>query len=71
MSIHVSKSDEDDSKNLKRGSVWVRNMIGYNRVIGTRHLSEVFTCIDSLYAVKNNMRSHTGEVISMGYGIIH
>ena len=31
----------------------------------------VFTCNDALYAVHDNMRSHTGGAISMGYGIIH
>ena len=71
MSDHVSKNDEDYWKNMKRGSVWVNIMIEYNGVIRTRNFSEVFTWVDVSYAVNNHMRRHTGEVISMGYGIIH
>ena len=71
MSNRVSKSDEYDWKNLKRGLVWVNNIIEYKRVIGARILSEVFTCNDTAYAVHNNMRSYTRGPIYMGYEIIH
>ena len=46
-------------------------MINDERIIGATTLRELFTWIDAAYAVHNNMRSHTGGAISMGYGIIH
>ena len=71
MSTWVSKSDEDDWKNLKRGLAWVNNTIEYKHVIIARNFSEVFTWIDESYAVHNNMRSQTSGAISMRYVIIH
>ena len=71
MSTWVSKSDEDDWKKLNRGLVWVNNKTEDKHVIGLRNSSEVFTCIDELYAAHNNMRSNTGGTVSMGYGIIN
>ena len=71
MSNEVSKTDEYDWKSLKRVLVWVDDTIEDKSVIGARKLSEVLTWIDTSYAVHNNMRSHTGATISMGYGIIH
>ena len=66
----VSKSDKDYRKKLKRGLAWVKNTINYERVIGERNLSEVFTWIDAAYAVHGRTRSHTGGAMQMGYGII-
>ena len=67
----VSKSDEYDLKNLKRCLLLVKNTMEDKCVIEARNFSEAFTCIDSSYAVHNNMSSHTGGAISMGYAIIN
>ena len=40
------------------------------RIIGTQSLTDVFTWIDAAYAVHDNMQSHMGGAISMGYDII-
>ena len=39
----ISKCDEDERKNLKRGSVWANNAIEDKSVIGAINLSGVFT----------------------------
>ena len=45
LSTWLSKSDEDDWKELKRGLVWVKNTVKYKRLIGEISISKVFTCI--------------------------
>ena len=70
----VSKSDEDDWKKLKRCLSFLKSTIDDVRVIGAGSLSDIYTWIDASYAVHDNLRSHTGGAISMGYdahGIIH
>ena len=49
----------------------MKNTIKYKIIIGAKTLSGLYTWIDTVYAVHNNMRGHTGGAISMGYGIIH
>ena len=34
-------------------------------------MTDLYTWIDAVYAVHNNMRGHTGGAISLGYGIMH
>ena len=58
-------------KNLRGGLIFVKNTLHEKRVIGARNLQELFTWIDSAYAVHMNMRGHTGGAISMGYGMLH
>ena len=71
LTMRVSKSTVEDWKKLKRGLQFVLCTIDDERTIGATTLSELFTWIDAAYAVHNNMRSHTGGAISMGYGILH
>ena len=71
LTTRVTKSDEDDWKKLKRGLIFIQNNIKDKRVIGKKILSEIFTWIDSSYAVHSNMRGHTGGAIYMGFGVIH
>ena len=70
----VSKSDNDDWKKLKRVLGFLKSTVHDVRVIGAGSLSEIYTWIDASYAVHDNLRSHTGGAISMGYeahGILH
>ena len=67
----VSKSNVDDWKKLSRVVGWLKRTKNDVCVIGADSLSKLFTWIDAAYAVHDNMRGHTGGVISMGYGIIH
>lgn len=41
------------------------------RTIGATGLGCLTTWVDAAYAVHNNMRSHTGGVMSMGRGLVH
>ena len=69
--IRVTKSNVDDWKKLKRGLTYVKNTITDKRIISEKTLSYLYTWIDVVYAVHNNMRVHTRSEISMGCGIIH
>ena len=71
LTTRVTKSTVEDWKKLKRGLQFFLCTINNERIIGATTLRELFTWIDAAYAVHNNMRSHTGGAISMGYGIIH
>ena len=71
LTMRVSKSTVEDWKKLKRGLQFVLCTIDDERTIGATTLSEMFTWIDAAYAVHNNMPSHTGGAISMGYGILY
>ena len=71
LTTRVTKSTVEDWKKLKQGLQFVLCMINDERVIGATTLRELFTWIDAAYAVHNNMKTHTGGFISMGYGIIH
>ena len=51
--------------------LWLKNTIDEPRIIGASSLSELYTWIDAAYAVHDNMRSHTGGAMSLGYGVIH
>ena len=67
----VSKSNVDDWQKLKRVLIWLKNTIDEPRIIGASTLDELYTWIDAAYAVHDNMRSHTGGAMSLGYGVIH
>ena len=41
------------------------------RIIGAKSLYDLYTWIDSSYAIHPNMKGHTGGVMSYGTGIIH
>ena len=71
LSRRVSKSAEDDWKKLKRVLGWLKCTIDDIRTIGATSLTELYTYIDAAFTVHDNMQSHTGGAISMGYGIVH
>ena len=41
------------------------------RIVGATSLKDLYTWIDASYAVHENMRGHTGEVMSYSRGVIH
>ena len=67
----VTKSDIDDWVKLKRVLGFLKNTIKDTRKIGAKPLSHLFTWVDALYALHENMRSHMGALMSMGTGLIH
>ena len=67
----VAKSDKDDWLKLKRVLCFLSRTIDDTRKIGATSLTEIFTWVDAAYAVHDNMRSHMGELMSLGLGIVH
>ena len=68
----VSKSTQDDWKKLRRVLGFLQNTIDDVRVIGADSLQNLYTWVDAAYGVHSeDMRSHTGGVMSMGTGAIH
>eukprot|EP00957_Ditylum_brightwellii_P137173 10458286-Ditylum_brightwellii.AAC.1 len=67
----VSKSDNDDWNKLKQVLCFLNDTIEDTRKTGASSLTEIFTWIDAAYAVRDNMRSHMGGLISLGLGIVH
>lgn len=67
----VTKSDEDDWKKLKRVLTYVNCTIDDSKIIGAHDLTKIFTWIDAAYAMNLDMKSQTGEAMSMGLGLLH
>ena len=67
----VSKSDHDDWKKLRRIIGFLKRTIEDVRIIGATSITEIMTFVDSSYAVHDNMRSHTGGLVSFGIGAAH
>ena len=67
----ASKSTVEDWKKLRRVLAFLQSTINDIRIIGANSLQEVYTWIDAAYGVHDDMRSHTGGVISLGTGTMH
>ena len=67
----VSKSTDEDWDKLKRVLNYVKRTKSDERTIGAKTLSQIWNFIDASHAVHENMRSHTGGLMSMGLGLIH
>ena len=61
------KSDADDKK-LKRLLFYIKGTINKRRVIGASSLQDLYTWVYAAYKVHNDMRSHTGVAMTMGWG---
>lgn len=70
LSTRVTKSNKSDWWKLKRVLRWLWTTINEKRIIGIDECGKVMTYIDSSHAVHENMRSHTGGLITMGYGTV-
>ena len=71
LSTRVSKSTVDDWNKLKRGLTFVKNTIDEARIIGAQSLTDLYTWIDTDYAVHAKIRGQTGGEIYMGYVLLH
>ena len=68
----VSKSTEKDWLKLWRILGFLKSTINDVRIIGARSLQEIYAWIDMAYGVHNiDMRSHTGGIMSLGFGYVH
>jgi hypothetical protein len=63
--------DVEDWKKLKRLLSYLMQTIDDVRIIGADSLHEMQTFIDSSHAVHNDMRGHTGGVVTFGTGIVN
>ena len=71
LTTRVSKPTEEDWKKLKRALTYLNQAKSDSRIIGCDSLTSIMTWIDVAFAVHPNMRSHTGGVISLGWGALH
>jgi hypothetical protein len=67
----VSKSDEDNWHKLKRCLGFIKGTINDKRVIGADNINDLFVWVDALHAIHDDMKGHTGGVMSLGTGILH
>eukprot|EP00957_Ditylum_brightwellii_P182847 13928078-Ditylum_brightwellii.AAC.1 len=66
----VSNSNAGDWDKLLRALGRLKRTKGDIRIIGAQSLTDVYTWIDAAYTVHDNMCSHMGGGISMGYGLL-
>jgi hypothetical protein len=66
----VSSPDEDDWKKLKRILEYLRGTIDLKLCIGVDDITKVKSWVDVAYAVHDDCRSHTGGMLSFGWGML-
>ena len=66
----VQHPDVEDWKKLRRTLKFVQQTIGDFRVIGADDVTRMETYVDSSHAVHEDMRGHTGGVITFGTGVL-
>ena len=71
LTTRVAKSNERDWFKMKRVLSFLKGTINDRRIIGASSLHDLYTWINAAYTVHDNMRGHTGGVMSFGTGIIH
>ena len=71
LTTRVSEPTEQDWEKLVRLMTFLNQTKDDVRVIGCDSLDAVYTYVDAAYAVHPTMRSHTGGMMTMGWGTIH
>jgi hypothetical protein len=66
----VSEPDEDDWAKLRRALQYLRGTIDMKLYIGFDDITKMRTWVDVSYAVHQDCKSHTGGVISFGWGVL-
>ena len=66
----VSEPKRDDWHKFMRMMSWIKSTIMDKRIIGAASLLDMLTMVDSAHAVHENMRGHTGGLITFGTGIV-
>ena len=67
----VSKSTDQDLKKLLRCLGFLKRTIKDKRYISVDNINTLFTWVDASHAVHEDMKGHTGGVMSMGGGVLH
>mmetsp|Transcript_14374 Transcript_14374/g.26989 ORF Transcript_14374/g.26989 Transcript_14374/m.26989 type:complete len:340 (+) Transcript_14374:90-1109(+) len=66
----VSSPDEDDWGKLRRVLQYLKGTIDIKLYIGADNISKMKSWVDASYAVHEDCRSHTGGVLSFGWGAL-
>ena len=66
----VQNPDIEDWKKLKRVLKYLSQTINETRIIGADALEHMQTFVDSSHAVHQDMKGHTGGVITFGSGVL-
>jgi hypothetical protein len=66
----VSAPDEDDWKKLLRVLQYLRGTIDLKLVLGADNMKQMKSWVDVSYAVHEDCKSHTGGLVSFGWGIL-
>jgi hypothetical protein len=66
----VSCSTTDDWSKLKRLLKYLSRTIGDYATIGADLLSKIQTWVDASYGVHDDLKSHTGGLVSLGRGVV-
>ena len=64
-------STNRDWEKLRRLLVYLKDTIDMLRITGANGLNIFQTWLDVSYAIHQDMKGNTGEIVSMGHGIIH
>ena len=67
----VSKPNQGDKAKLDRVLDYLKATKDDERIIGATSLDKLMTWVDASYAIHDNMRSHTGGMMSFGIGALH
>ena len=67
----VSKSTEQDWNKLRRLLQYLKGTLDMPRILGANGLELLQTWVDASYAIHQDMRGHTGGLMSMGHGVVH
>ena len=67
----MTRSDIDDLKKLQGVLQYVKGTIDNKRIIKYHDITNIVTFVDASYAVYEEMRSHTGDAITVGQGMVH
>ena len=66
----VAKPNEDDWKKLKRVLQYLRGTIALVLTLGADDIANMQAWVDVAYAVHEDCKSHTGGVMSWGWGVV-
>ena len=68
LSTRITCPTEEDYKKLRRLLEYLLGTIDMGLTLGADDLGSLYTWVDALYAIHDDMRSHTGGVTSFGTG---
>ena len=67
----VSCSNGDNWKKLETAMKYIEGTINNVRIIKESSLKDLYTSVDTTYTVHNDMCSHTGGAMLLGWGIFY